>query len=121
MSNPTNVLKIRSTGLSDNATSREDSALNYEVIRLVLFGFATDAIAHRTGLTHSQVQNRVRMYQLQGFRSLFRRGHTPQAQQVMKVAMTVPSQSKTEEKNRYQAIRDSVLETFRKVQSSLDD
>jgi len=107
------IVRVRSTGLTDNYTSKEDSYINYEVIRLILYGFATTAVAHRTGLTFSQVQNRVRMYNLQGMRSMFRMGHTEHSQQVMKLAMRVPAQRVNQEKDLYQTIRNGVLETFR--------
>ena len=108
------ILKIRSTGLTEKYASREDSAINYEVIRLVLHGFATSAISYHTGLTCSQVQNRVRMYKLQGARAMFRMGQTAAAQAVMKTAIRVSPQKKLEEKDLYQAIRNGILEAYKK-------
>jgi hypothetical protein len=108
------ILKIRSTGLTERYASREDSSINYEVIRLVLHGFATSAISHHTGLTCAQVQNRVRMYKLQGVRSMFRMGQTAASRSVMKMAMRVSPQKKLEEKDLYQAVRDGILEAYKK-------
>jgi hypothetical protein len=108
------ILKIRSTGLTEKYASREDSAINYEVIRLVLHGFATSAISYHTGLTCSQVQNRVRMYKLQGARAMFRMGQTAAAQAVMRTAIRVSPQKKLEEKDLYQAIRNGILEAYKK-------
>jgi hypothetical protein len=108
------AVKIRSTGLLPQYASREDAAANYEVIRLVLYGFATSAIAHHTGMTCAQVQNRVRMYQLQGERSLFRTGQTANAHEVMQLSIRVSAQNKAGEKEIYQTIRNGILEAFKK-------
>jgi hypothetical protein len=115
---PPPPVTTRSTGLLDISASREDAAINYEVIRLVLYGFATSAISHHTGLTSAQVQTRVRMYKLQGVRSLFRTGQTVAAQEVMKMSLRVSPQKKAQEKDLYQRIRDGILEAFKKGKSS---
>jgi len=108
------MVKIRSTGLTEKYASQEDGAINYQVIRMVLFGFATSAISYYTGLTCAQVQNRVRMYKLQGARSMFRTGQTASAQAVMKVAMRVPFNKRLQEKDLYQAIRNGILDAYKK-------
>jgi hypothetical protein len=108
------AVKIRSTGLLPQYASREDAAVNYEVIRLVLYGFATSAIAYHTGMTCAQVQNRVRMYKLQGERSLFRTGQTANAHEVMQLSLLVSAQKKAGEKEVYQLIRNEILEAFKK-------
>jgi hypothetical protein len=105
-------VEIRSSALFEPEASQRDIAINYQVIRLVLFGFATEAIASHTGLTCSQVQYRVRMYKLQGARSMFRMGQTVSSKAVMKMAMRVSPQKKVEEKEVYQAIRDSILDAY---------
>lgn len=107
-------MNIRSTGIDDRFVSKEDSKINYTVIRLVLYGFSTTAIANETGLTFSQVQNRVRMYQLQGVRSMFRLGETEDAKQVMKMALRVPNNKREEDKILYHRIRNSILDAFKK-------
>lgn len=109
---PPPPVKTRSTGLQDPYTSRDDANVNYEVIRLVLHGFATSAISYHTGLTCAQVQHRVRMYQLQGERAMFRTGQTARAQEVMRMALRVSAQKKAQEKDLYQHIRDGILESF---------
>lgn len=108
------ITNIRSTGIDDRFVSKEDSKVNYTVIRLVLYGFSTTAIANETGLTYSQVQNRVRMYQLQGVRSMFRLGETEDAKQVMKMALRVPNNKREEDKILYHRIRNSILDAFKK-------
>lgn len=107
-------MNSRSTGIDDRFVSKEDSKINYTVIRLVLYGFSTTAIANETGLTYSQVQNRVRMYKLQGVRSMFRLGETEDAKQVMKMALRVPNNKREEDKILYHKIRNSILDTFKK-------
>jgi hypothetical protein len=111
---PPPMIKIRSTGLTEKYASKEDSAINYQVIRLAIFGFATSAISYYTGLTCAQVQNRIKMYKLQGARSMFRTGQTAEAQAVMKMAMRVSPQKKLMDKDLYQAIRNSILDAYKK-------
>lgn len=108
------IMNIRSTGIDDRFVSKEDSKINYTVIRLVLYGFSNTAIANETGLTYSQVQNRVKMYQLQGVRSMFRLGETEDAKQVMKMALRVPNNKREEDKILYHRIRNSILDAFKK-------
>lgn len=108
------MVKIRSTGLTEKYSSQEDGAINYQVIRMVLFGFATSAISYYTGLTCAQVQNRVKMYKLQGARSMFRMGQTDNAKMVMKLAMRVPLNKRLQEKDLYQAIRNGILDAYKK-------
>lgn len=110
----TPIFKIKSTGLDERFVSREESKLNYSVIRLVLFGFSTVAIANRTGLTRAQVQHRVKMYKLQGARSLFRNGETAGSQSVMQTALRVPSEKKESDKMLYHKIRNNVLNAHKK-------
>lgn len=113
-------VKIRSTGLTEKYASREDGSINYKVIRLVLYGFSTTAIANETGLTYSQVQNRVRMYQLQGVRSMFRLGETEDAKQVMKTALRVTNNKREEDKILYNRIRNSILDAYKKERVKSD-
>lgn len=108
------IMNIRSTGLDDSYVSKEDSKINYDVIRFIKYGFSTTAIANRTGLTYSQVQNRVRMYKLQGVRSMFRLGETEEAQQVMQIALRVSNNKRAEEKALFHKIRNSILDAFKK-------
>lgn len=110
---PPPPVTTRSTGLQDPYTSREDANINYEVIRLVLYGFATSAIAHHTGLTCAQVQTRVSMYKLQGARSMFRSGQTTHAQEVMRMSLRVSPKNKAQDKDLYQSIRDGILAAFK--------
>ena len=105
--------KRHSTGFEGNDVSRTEAACNYDVVRLVLFGFATAAIARETGLTRSQVQLRVKMYNLQGIRGMFRKGYTADALQVMKLARTVKPQKRQQDHTLYHAIRNKVLEKCR--------
>jgi hypothetical protein len=111
---PPPLVTIRSTGLTEKYASPADSAINYKVIRLLLFGFATSAISHYTGLTCAQVQHRVRMYKLQGARSMFRMGQTADSQAVMSMAMRVSPKKRAEQKDVYQAVRNSILEAYKK-------
>jgi hypothetical protein len=111
-------VEIRSSALTESEASQRDIAINYQVIRLVLFGFATEAVAFYTGLTCSQVQYRVKMYKLQGARSMFRMGQTDNAKMVMKLAMRVSPKKKAAEKEMYQAIRDSILDAYKKGEIS---
>lgn len=110
---PPPIIKIRSTSLIGDHIEKTDKAINYQVIRLVQFGFATSAISYYTGLTCAQVQNRVRMYRLQGMRSMFRTGQTPNSQNVMKMAMRVSRKNKNEEINIYQKVRNEILNAYK--------
>ena len=108
------ALTIRSTSLDERYALKEDSNINFTVIRLVLYGFSTTAIANKTGLTYSQVQHRVRMYKLQGARSMFRMGETVGAQAVMQLALRVPTAKREQDKMLYQKIRDGILDAYKK-------
>jgi hypothetical protein len=112
------TLDIRSSGLDERYFSKEDSKINFSVIRLVLYGFSTAAIANKTGLTYSQVQYRVRMYKLQGARSMFRMGETEGAKTVMQLALRVPTAKREQDKMLYQKIRDGILDAYKKEKVS---
>lgn len=107
------ALTIRSTALDERYTLKEDSNINFTVIRLVLYGFSTTAIANETGLTYSQVQHRVRMYKLQGARSMFRMGATEGSKAVMRLALRVPTAKRDQDKMLYQKIRDDILDAYK--------
>lgn len=108
------ILNKRSTGLDNRYFSKKDTEINYMVICLVLYGFSTTAIANKTGLTYSQVQHRVRMYKLQGARSMFRMGETEGAKAVMQLALQVPTTKREQDKMLYQKIRDGILDAYKK-------
>ena len=112
------IARRQSTGFEGDDVSRKEAACNYDVVRLVLFGFATAAIARETGLTRAQVQSRVKMYNLQGIRGMFRKGYTADALQVMKLARTVKPQKRQQDHTLYHAIRNKVLETYRNKDNS---
>lgn len=109
----------QSTGFQGDDVSLKEATCNYDVVRLVLFGFATAAIARETGLTRAQVQSRVKLYNLQGVRSMFRKGYTENAEEVMRLARRVPKAKKQEDHTLYHAIRNKVLETCR-IKSNSD-
>ena len=108
------IVTIRTTALDARYAFKEDSDINFTVIRLVLYGFSTTAIANKTGLTYSQVQHRVRMYKLQGARSMFRMGETEGAKAVMQLALRVPTNKREQDKMLYQKIRDGILDAYKK-------
>lgn len=107
------ILNKRSTGLDNRYFSKKDTEINYMVICLVLYGFSTTAIANHTGLTYSQVQHRIRMYKLQGMRSMFRMGETKEAQLVKRLALRVSSTKREKDKEFYHSIRNSILDAFK--------
>lgn len=86
---------------------------NYSIVRLVKFGFSTQAIADHNGLSLSQVQNRVRMYGLQGVRREFRHGLTAEAGIVREAALQVPQHIQDKEAAKYNKIRTTVLKSIR--------
>lgn len=86
---------------------------NYSIVRLIKYGFSTQAIAERNGITNSQVQNRVRMYGLQGVRRNFRHGWTPEAEIVQEAALQVPQRIQNQETAKYNKIRKTVLASIR--------
>jgi hypothetical protein len=104
--------KIKSTAVK--GVDPEVFKCNYDVIRLVLYGFSTAAIARKTGLTIPQVTSRVRMYNMQGIRSKFRHGETQEAIGVSHLALTVTNYTRKQDTDRYQDIRDNVLTSLRK-------
>lgn len=104
--------KVKSTAIK--GVDAEVFKCNYDVIRLVLYGFSTAAIARKTGLTIAQVTSRVRMYNMQGIRSKFRHGETQEAIGVTHLALTVTNYTRKQDTDMYQGIRDNVLQTLRK-------
>lgn len=108
------VLRIQSTGLDERYDCKNSIALNYAVVRLVLFGFSNTAIANKTGLTYCQVQNRIKMYKLQGARSMFRMGETEEAKKVMEIALRVSPEKRNQDKAVYNNIRNSILDAYKK-------
>lgn len=110
----TSTFNVRSTGLNDSYFPKGDTKINYTVIRLVLYGFSTMAIANYTGLTYAQVQYRIRMYKLQGVRAMFRMGETKEAKIVKQKALRVSPTTRANEKDLYQNIRDSILAAYKK-------
>jgi hypothetical protein len=107
-----NKTKTKSTAMK--GVDLEVFKCNYDVIRLVLYGFSTAAIARKTGLTVAQVTSRVRTYNMQGIRSKFRHGETQEAIGVSHLALTVTNYTRKQDTDKYQDIRDNVLHTLRK-------
>lgn len=105
---------IHSTSLADGVGTNQDRKLNYDMIRLTLFGFSTDAISEATGLSKAQVNSRIRMYKLQGQRAMFRAGITEHAQKIIKIAKRVPTEEKKAEMQKYHKLRNRVLEALRR-------
>lgn len=103
--------EILSSSLTDGEISTQ--LINYKLIRLVQHGFSNEGISHVTGLSHSQVQYRVRMYKLSGVRRCFRNGITDIADSVIAQSLTVSATQHKKDAAIFERVRQSILDSYK--------
>lgn len=90
---------------------------NFKIIMMVKNGFSTHAIANAVGMTHSQVQYRIKLYALQGARSDYRHNLTHESAVALKRVMAVKASDRKEIMQKFSSIRNRTLDRIAELRS----